>query len=89
MKESHRIGKREIHIDISEGISTAGSKTLCKGTAPLTPLSNHCLRPNNSDLTALAFPPRNPIIASATHKHTRTDTRAHTQLCLYSVGTFR
>lgn len=49
------------------------------------PAPNHRLRPNNSDLTALAFALQNPIIASATHKHTRTDTRAHTQLCLYSV----
>lgn len=86
MKESHRIGKREIHIDISEGISTAGSKTLCKGTAPQAPPPNHCLRPNNSDLTALAFPPRNPIIASATHKHTRTDTRARAHTAVFILG---
>lgn len=42
------------------------------------PAPSQRLRPNNSDLTALAFAPCNPIIASATHKHTHTDTRTHT-----------
>lgn len=56
---------------------------LWSSAQPTAPLPRLGLR---GDLTALCFPPHNPVIASVTHIHTHTHTHETRQLCLHSVG---
>lgn len=57
------------------------TKLLWSSAQPAAPLPRLGLR---GDLTALCFPPHNPVIASVTHIHTCAHTRTKPDSCVYA-----